>query len=156
MKKLSSSSTFLMKKVFPITWFGFLALFVILVVTTGAAKANVMLLVLPLLMSVFGYFLMKSLIWDVMDEVFDYGNYLSVKYRGHEEIIQLSNIINVNVSSQQRPPRVTLQLRTAGEFGKEVSFFPVTEFSFNPFKKNKLIEELIIRIDNARNKTNIK
>ena len=142
----------MMTKVFPIIWFGFLAVFIGLVISIGVVKQTIMLLIAPLFMSVLGYFLMKNLLWGVMDEVFDCGNYLVVKYKGREEKIQLNNIMNVNVNNQQRPPRVTLQLRVAGEFGKDVSFFPVTEFSLDPFKKNQLIEELIIRIDNARNK----
>ncbi len=153
MKKISSNSTFMMKKVFPSMWFGFLILFVALTSITGVVKESIMLLIIPAFMAMLGYVLMKYLLWDAMDEVFDCGNYLVVKYKGREEIIQLSNIMNVNVSNQQRPPRVTLQLRVAGEFGKEVAFFPVTEFSFNPFRKNQLMEELIIRIDNVRNKT---
>lgn len=142
----------MMKKIFPTTWFGFLGLFFILVIMTGAAKMSFMLLVVPVAMAVFGFFLMKYLIWDVMDEVIDYGDYLVVKYRGQEDVINLSNIMNVSAAIQQRPPRITLRLRVAGKFGNEVAFFPVTEFSMNPFKKHKLAEQLIIRVDNARHK----
>lgn len=142
----------MMKKIFPAMWFGFLALFLILVIATGAAKISFMLWVIPLAMAVFGFVLMKHLVWDVMDEVIDYGNHLVVKYNGQEDVIDLSNIMNVNVSTQQRPPRITLRLRIAGKFGEEISFFPVTEFSMNPFKRNKLADELIIRVDKARNK----
>jgi hypothetical protein len=39
-----------------------------------------------------------------------------------------------------------------GKFGEKVAFFLITEFSLNPFKKNQLTEELIMRIDKARNK----
>ena len=152
MKKISSNSTFITKTVFPIIWFGVLAVFMGSVILIGVIKETAILLIAPLSMSVLGYVLMKNLLWGVMDEVFDYGSYLVVKYQGREEIIQLDNIMNVNVNNQQRPPRVTLQLRIAGEFGKEVAFFPVTEFSVAPFKKNQLIEKLIVRIDNARNK----
>jgi hypothetical protein len=87
-----------------------------------------------------------------MDEVIDYGDYLVVKYAGQEDVINLSNIMNISISTNQRPPRITLRLRNAGKFGEEVAFFPVTEFSMNPFKKNQLAEELIMRIDKARNK----
>jgi len=34
MKKISSSTKFVMKKLFPIIWFGFLALFMVLVIST--------------------------------------------------------------------------------------------------------------------------
>jgi hypothetical protein len=150
MKKISSNSTFMMKKIFPATWFGFLALFLLLIIMTGAEKMSVMLLVIPIALAIFGFFLMKYLLWDLMDEVLDYGSYLVVKYRGQEDVIDLNNIMNINVSTQQRPPRITLRLRRTGKFGNEVAFFPVTEFSFNPFKKNQLAGELIIRVDKAK------
>lgn len=152
MKKITSTATFAVKTLFPAAWFGFLALFIILVISSGAAEKSFMLLVIPVLMVVFGFILMKHLLWNVMDEVIDYGDYLVVKYRGQEDVIYLSNIMNVNVFTQQRPPRITLQLRIAGKFGEEVSFFPITEWNINPFKKNKLAEELISRIDQARRK----
>jgi len=142
----------MMKKIFPAIWFGFLALFLILVIVTGAAKISFMLWVMPLAMAVFGFFLMKYLVWDLMDEVIDYGDYLVVTYGGQQDVINLINIMNINVSTQQRPPRITLRLRIAGKFGDEVSFLPVTEFSINPFKRSKLADELIIRVDKARSK----
>lgn len=145
----------MMKKIFPATWFGFLVLFLVLVISTGLVKQSVMLLIVPIVMAVFGFLLMKLLIWDLMDEVIDYGDHLIVKYRGQEDVIQLTNIVNVNITMNQRPPRVSLQLRVAGKFGKEVAFFPVTQFSLNPFRKNPVIEELISRIDKARNKNGV-
>jgi len=152
MKKITSNSTFMMKKIFPAIWFGFLALFLILVIATGAAKISFMLWIMPLAMAVFGFFLMKYLVWDLMDEVIDYGDYLVVTYGGQQDVVNLTNIMNINVSTQQRPPRITLRLRIAGKFGDEVSFLPVTEFSINPFKRSKLADELIIRVDKARSK----
>jgi hypothetical protein len=150
MKKISSNLTFTMKKIFPAMWFGFLALFFMLVIGSGMAQKSGMLLIVPTALAVFGFFLIKLLIWDLMDEVIDYGNHLIVKYHGQEDIIYLTNIMNISVSIQQHPPRITLRLRTAGKFGEEVAFFPITEFSINPFKKNQLAEELISRIDKAR------
>jgi len=152
MKKITSNSTFMMKKIFPAIWFGFLALFLILVIATGAAKISFMLWIMPLAMAVFGFFLMKYLVWDLMDDVIDYGDYLVVTYGGQQDVVNLTNIMNINVSTQQRPPRITLRLRIAGKFGDEVSFLPVTEFSINPFKRSKLADELIIRVDKARSK----
>lgn len=142
----------MMKKIFPAIWFGFLALFLILVIATGAAKISFMLWIMPLAMAVFGFFLMKYLVWDLMDEVIDYGDYLVVTYGEQQDVVNLTNIMNINVSTQQRPPRITLRLRIAGKFGDEVSFLPMTEFSINPFKRSKLADELIIRVDKARSK----
>jgi len=141
----------MMKKVFPTIWFGFIAIFFVVFVASGVGKKDFMLLVIPLVMAVFGYFLMKNMLWDLMDEVVDCGSYLVVKFRGSEETIQLSNVMNVSATTSQNPPRITLRLRSPCKFGNEVSFFPASRFSLNPFKKNEIAEDLIFRSDKARN-----
>jgi len=81
MKKISSSVWFY-KKVFPIIWFGFLAFFVVTAVVGGAAKeGNWLFLTVPLVMAVFGFVLMKKIVWDLVDEVFDCGDYLLLNNR---------------------------------------------------------------------------
>jgi hypothetical protein len=109
-----------------------------------------MFIVVPLGMAVFGYFLMKKLIWDLMDEVIDNGDYLTVKNKGEVATINLENIMNVSQTSNQNPPRITLRLRSRSRFGDEVSFIPASEFSLNPFQKNSIGDDLIERVDRAR------
>ena len=70
MTRISSSFTVFHKKVFPAIWFGFLALFLVTATLNGPAEKNLILLVFPVLMAVFGYFLMKKLVWDLVDEVY--------------------------------------------------------------------------------------
>ena len=111
-----------------------------------------MLWVIPLLLAALGFILMKVLIWGVMDEVIDCGDYLIVKYRGQEDRIPLSNIININWTTYQNPPSITLRLRNASKFGQTISFFPVAYFHINRFKTHPIAEELITRVDAARNK----
>lgn len=155
MKKISSTSTFISKKVLPLFWFGFLAFFVVSTIQAGAAKKDLMFLIVPVLMAVFGFLLMKKLVWDLVDEVYDYGDFLLIRNRGEEERVALSNIMNVSVAMYINPSRITLRLVNPGKFGKEISFSPATRFTLNPFAKNPVAEDLIVRVDQARSKRGI-
>lgn len=63
MTKISSRYTTFNKKIFPTIWFGFLAFFVVTTTYTGALEKDFMFLVVPILMAVFGFFLMRKLVW---------------------------------------------------------------------------------------------
>jgi len=148
--RISSSWTFLAKRVFPTFWFGFLALFVFVGFSTGTVAKDVTFLIIPIVMAVFGFFIMRKLVWDLADEVYDCGHALLVRNRGEEEMVSLSNIMNVSVSTYVNPPRISLRLITPGKFGSEIAFSPVTGFRLNPFAKNKVAEDLIQRVYQAR------
>lgn len=151
MKKISSDSTLFYKKVFPVLWFGVLALFVVMTITGGELRnGGWMFLVAPCFMAAVGFFVMKNLLWDLADEVHDCGDSLVVRKGSDEERIPLSNIINVSESIHARPPRITLRLARPGRFGSEVSFSPPSGISFNPFAANPVAEDLIVRVDKAR------
>ncbi len=107
-------------------------------------------------MGIFGYFLMKKTVWDLADEVYDCGTYLVVKNRNEEDKIDFSDVMNVSVNTMTRPPRISLRLRTASKFGDEISFSPISNgFSFNPFARNKIGEDLISRVDRANSRNGI-
>ena len=150
MIKISSRSTFFSKKVFPVIWFGFLVFFIIIALAGMAAKSEIIapLLIMPVFMAIFGYVIMKKLVFDLADEVWDTGDALLVKNKNEEELIPLTNIINISYSVMVNPPRVTLTLRQPCRFGKEVSFSPPVKFV--PFSKSPIIAELIERIDAKR------
>ena len=109
-----------------------------------------MFLVVPVAMALFGYVLMKKLIWDLADEVYDCGDFLLVRNRGDEERILLSNVMNVSATTLMNPPRITLRLVNPNKWGTEVSFSPATGFTLNPFARNQVNEDLIERVDRAR------
>ncbi len=153
MKKISSKWTQYNKKLFPAIWFGFLAVFLVTSLFDGAAEASIVFVAAPLVMMVFGFFLMKKLVWDLVDEVYDAGDYLLVRNRGKEERINLANVINVNVSTMVNPPRITLRLEKPSRLGPEVAFSPDRALSLNPFAKNQIGEDLILRVDRARRKS---
>jgi hypothetical protein len=150
MTKISVKSLFLLKKVFPLLWFGLLVVFVALAFLSGVLKEDPFaILIFPCGMAVVGYLMMR-IVWDLVDEVYDCGDCLLVKNAGQEEMIPLSNIMNVNVVTMINPPRITLRLVRAGKFGSEISFSPTTSFTLNPFVKNQVVEDLIVRVDRAR------
>ena len=86
MKKLSSKSTFFYKRIFPAIWFGFTGLFLFTSLyadhRNSDSRADIMLFVVPVFMAVIGYFIMKNLVFDLIDEVYDEGSSLLFKNNG--------------------------------------------------------------------------
>jgi len=153
MRRISSRTTFWYKWVFPIVWFGALAAFAGTALLTNALHDPVQFLpviILPVLMAVVGYVIMRKLVFDLVDEVWDDGSSLIIRNRGEEDRVALSNIMNVSYSPLINPPRVTLTLRQPSNFGSEISFSAPVRFL--PFAKSPLIEDLILRVDAARRK----
>jgi hypothetical protein len=153
MRRISSRTTFWYKRIFPIIWFGLLALFIVVGVfsiTFGHGTQLVPFIVMPAVMAVIGYAIMKKLVFDLVDEVWDDGAMLIVRDKGREDRIALSNIMNVSYSPLINPPRVTLTLRQPSNFGTEISF--TAPIRFVPFAKSPVIEDLIRRVDAARRK----
>lgn len=153
MLKISSKITFYHKRIFPFIWFGFLLFFLLLngyLKLTSSANHPISFFLIPILMGVFGFVLMKKLFFDLMDEVYDGGDFLLLKNGKQQEEIPLTIIRNVSYSVFANPNRITLSLREECRFGKEVSFTPKMTFNLNPFHKNPLIEDLIKRIDEKR------
>jgi hypothetical protein len=148
MRRISSSWTFFYKRIFPAIWFGVLALFVGISVLAG--QRALPFLIVPLAMIGFGYFLMKKLVFDLVDEVWDDGDALVVKNGGQDERIALADIKNVNYSPIVNPPRVTLSLRRQTAFGDQITFCAPVRFI--PLTSSPVITALIDRVDQARNK----
>lgn len=152
MRRLSSRTTFWYKRVFPVIWFGFLALFIAVPtfgsLTKGAAPPDLLFFIVPVAMAVFGYFVMKKFIFDLVDEVFDACDALLVKSGGRDDRIALSDIKNVNYTPMMSPPRVTLSLRKPSVFGDKVSF--CAPIQLIPLSNHPIIDELIDRIEAAR------
>jgi hypothetical protein len=150
-KRISSRQTFFLKRVFPVLWFAM----VVLSLAAGLAGARAgkavppPVFIVPLLLFVIGYVIMRKLVFDLADEVFDEGDALRVRFGSEEERIALTDIINVGYTQFVNPPRITLTLRQPSRFGREVSFSPPQSF-FAPFVRNTLASELIERVEAAR------
>ncbi len=149
MVRLSSNATFFYKRIFPLLFVGFLLLFAIVpyFVATGRYSPLPFIFV-PIVMLVIFYFVMRKLVFDLVDEVVDLGDALLVKNGDREDRIALSDIVNVNYSPLISPPRVTLSLRKASLFGKQVSF--CAPIRFIPLATSPIIDDLIARVDAAR------
>lgn len=155
MNLISSRQTSFSKWVFPSLWLGGVALFLIFGVATNVSHAaspgNIVFLLVPALMLVFGFLLFRKLLWDLADEVQDGGDYLLVRKGTIEKRIPLSDVLNVSMSQFTNPKRVTLRLRRPCEWGDEIAFIPkMPVFKLNPFARNAVAEDLMRRVDQAR------
>jgi hypothetical protein len=150
MKKLSSKSTYFFKRIFPVLWFGFISLFtgLLLFANTEYNGLGLSFLFVPVFLAIIGYFLMKKIVWDLVDEVYDEGESLLFKNNGKQERVGLREIKNISYTTMINPPRVTIALRRNTAFGSRISFTPQTRLI--PFRVNPDIEELIDRVDKAR------
>ena len=150
--KISSSFTFVNKWLFPIVWFGFLAFFIGEAVLDGTVSTEPLFIFGPLFMAVIGFLVMRLLVWDLADAVYDCGDHLLVRKGGEEVRIDLKNVMNVSSTTMVNPPRVTLRLVKPSSLGSAISFSPKTNFSVNPFAKNPVAESLMERAYSARSK----
>jgi hypothetical protein len=150
MKRLTSRATYYQKKIFPVVWFGILGLIVCGALVTGVVKSGlgIIFILVPASMAAIGYVIMKKLVFDLIDEVYDEGETLLFREKGKEVRVNLADIKNVSYSWMMSPPRVTLSIRYMTELGDELTFSP--HASFIPLRKNREIEELIDRIDKAK------
>ncbi len=154
-KRISSRSTFFLKRLLPLVWLGILGLAVI--AAAGASRASghaaplVLLLGAPLIVALFVYLLLRRLVIDLADEVYDEGDALRVRCKDEEERIPLQNIMNISFAGITNPPRATLTLREPCRFGREVTFAPVQPL-FGPLlrTRNAIVTDLIERVDAAR------
>jgi len=150
-KRISTPYTF-SKKIFPFLFYGFLAVFLTFAVMSGVFRKEPLFLVVPCVMAVVGYFFMRAVLRDLVDDVFDCGSFLLVR-KGHlEERIPLANVININFAINQRPARITLTLEKPGKFGREISFAPPPKIYLTPYPRNEVVEDLIERAQAARSK----
>ena len=150
MTRISSRATFWVKRVLPALWFGSLALAALRTLAAGRYAQDALLLAVLAVLAVAGYVMMKELLWNLADEVYDAGDRLVVRNAGDEETIELSNIMNVNVSSTMNPRRITLRLVTPVKSGSEIIFSSGIGFTLNPFGKNQTAEDLMLRAYRAR------
>ena len=149
MPLMSSKMTFFYKRVFPVIWFGFLAVFFLVALVKGSPAdpiSNLPSLIIPVVMAIIGYQIMKKMAFH--DQVYDLGDALLVRNGGQEERIALADIKNVNFFPYMSPPQVTLSLRRASLFGDTIVFCAPARLM--PLSPSPTIEKLIDRIDAAR------
>ena len=74
MERISSGSLTLGKMVFPVIWFGFLAIFFLLALFGKDIHGHhsLVAIVFPLFLAAAGFFIMKKTMWGLADEVLTY------------------------------------------------------------------------------------
>ena len=158
MRRLSSSSTYFYKRVFPVLWFGFLLVFFCVALwawlqpgTFDGAPTDAVFLLMPLFMAGVGFVLFRKLLADLVDEVALDGDWLLVKNRGERARVALADVMNVNSSLATNPRRITVMLRTESRFGRSFSFMPAGPRSFlGALRPDPIALELIERVDALR------
>lgn len=158
MRRLSSSSTYFYKRVFPVFWFGFLLLFFGVALwgwlhpgIQGNSPPDAVFLLVPLLMGGVGFVVFRELVSDLVDEVELDGDWLVVRNRGERARIALADVMNVNATAATNPRRITVMLRTGSRFGRGFSFIPAgTRGLLGVFKPDPVAMELIERVDALR------
>lgn len=142
---------FLYKRILPAVFILFPLLIVTAVMRTAPPHELPLAAFLPpIVITVFAFAMMRKLVWDLADEVWDGGDHLVIKRRGQTETVPLTNIMNVSASLLVNPPRITLRLVNPGNLGEEISFSPQRKLSFNPFARNAIADELIERVHRAK------
>lgn len=158
MQRLSSTNTGFYKRVFPVMWFGFIALFLgfwlwsrLYPENIAGRPPDVMFVLTPLFMAGIGFFTFRRLIFDLMDEVWLDGDWLVISNRGDKCRVALADVMNVNATTATNPRRITVMMRTATRFGSSISFMPASPRSFlSAFKPDPVALDLIRRVDAAR------
>jgi hypothetical protein len=157
MKRISNPFTPALKIV-PFLVCGFSAFILVLLLKSilallfenGGLQKAVMFVVFPGLVAIGGYYAWKAGIRDLMDEVYDCGDYLLVKKGGQEDTVLLANINYVRFSNTRdgAQPRIRLSLDAPGKFGTEILFVPPQ----NPLapRTNRVADDLVARVNEAR------
>ena len=145
MKKISGS-TFFFKKFFPVIWFVFLGLTIVVMVTKGADSPKVFSV--PIAMIVFGFVILRVFIWDLADEVYDKGDSLKFIRGDQEQSVALKDVVNISYSHMTSPERVVIYTKNEGRIGRKLVFSP--PIRLNPFSKSPIVIDLIERVDRAR------
>jgi hypothetical protein len=123
-----------------------LAILMIVLVASGRAAKQPLLMSLLVFLALGIWLSMKKTVWNVVEEVLDGGDFLLLKKGNIEERVALSNISKVSAAVFWRPQKVTLSLLTPCKFGSEVSFIPNRQFRLLQGMESPLVDELRARL----------
>jgi len=97
-----------------------------------------------------GFFLWKTRIHRLADEVFDGEDRLQVRRGRKEEFIPFSNIAAVDVSTGAGIPRIIVRLRNPTRLGLQIEFLPQASLWGNPLGLKRLVAGLTERANQAK------
>src|SRR5262249_32644175 len=117
--------TFLYKRVFPISFFALLVVFFCAGLYRGMATGGdyppLPFFIAPIIVFFIGYVILRMMVFDMVDQVFDCGDTLLIRNGGKEDRVALADTVNVSYSAFVNPARVTLMLRKPSIFGTEIT-----------------------------------
>jgi hypothetical protein len=145
MKIISSSRTSFAKCVLPFLWVGT----VILLIAFSPPERILTSVIFGTIFVLAGIAVFVQIVWPLADIVEDCSDYLRVQRRGIEQRIDMHDIAEVDFFPWKNMETVTLQLRTAGPFGVQISFIPRYQVIFYPpldGPRNAIAEDLRQRI----------
>lgn len=144
MKRISRSPRFV-----PLLFSAFLVLTALvfgLGLMNGAYGKTSIFLVAVCAMPFIGYFVWKIGTRNLVDEVYDCGDFLVVRKSGEEDMVTLSNIVNVDFSALDKngfDTRITLTLASPGKFGGTLTFAPPLQIYTCPYPtRNEIADDL--------------
>ncbi len=148
-ERLSSQSTFFVKRVLPALWFGGLLYFAVNSALAGDIGAYWPFVLAPMLIAAITYFAFRALIWRLADQVIIVAGALLVRLRGQDHRIALSDVVAVSFTRFSNPSYLTLRLREGHVYGDSLYFIPRAQFTLNLFAPNKVCDTLRSAIELA-------
>lgn len=145
MRKISSSMTVWHKRLFPAIWFGMFALYFLFALQHRPLQP-VALAIGPAMM-LFGFLVMRTYVWDLADEVLDYGDRLVIRKGALRQTLPLREVAQLQITRNTNPIRLTLTPAAPGVLGDKIVFVPLFAYaSWVPFIRHPLGKELEDRI----------
>jgi hypothetical protein len=147
MKLISKKGMASFYKASPLVALGFGVFFVLFIVSKADHLGDAVPVVIFFLVA---FFVLKLSFKNIVEEVYDCGDFLLIKNNHTEEKIPFKNIENITYSRQQRGGiLITLHLLYPGKFGSRITFIPNQGRTYL-FKKPSIVEELLQRAKTAK------
>jgi hypothetical protein len=102
------------------------------------------------LCALFAYFLRKTQIHRLADEVMDCDDHLKVRRGRTEETIRFANIAAADVSTSSGIPRITVRLRQPTKLGAKIEFLPQASLWSNLSGVKRVATSLTDRANQAK------
>jgi hypothetical protein len=152
MRVISFKNTILFKRGIWLTAAALIAFAVTPSVLDGSLleKPASSLVAVGILCAFFAYFLRKTHIHRLADEVMDCDDHLKVRRGRTEEIIRFSNIATADVSTSSGIHRITVRLRQPTRLGGQIEFLPQASLWSNLAGVKRVAATLTERANQAK------
>lgn len=145
MTRLNSRLTYINKYLFPTVWFGFLLFFFFQApVAAKNETQKIIFMVAPFPMALFGYYLMRKMLFGLVNEVYRSGDYILCKNGDKRIKVSLSEIQSAIYYTQTQPQKCVLRLNKDTVLGREIEFIP--KIGWRPFSFNQDVDLLIDQV----------